>query len=245
MTAIDLSETFGPTLQGEGPHAGRWCYFVRLARCDLDCFWCDTPYTWRWKGLFIDTPGRPVFDKAEHLTSTTVDDLCAGAPWMVSGSRVVVTGGEPMIQRRAVEALAGRVVEHGGKVDIETNGRHAPSPDLQALVDLFVVSPKLASSGVAQSKAWRDAPIDTFRCLAHDDRAAFKFVVADQADLVELDRAVDVYDLTPRTVWVMPEGRTPTAVHAGLEWLAPEAIKRGWNLSGRLHVDLWGDERGH
>ena len=40
-----VSEVFGPTLQGEGPHAGRPCHFIRLGGCNLSCSWCDTPYS--------------------------------------------------------------------------------------------------------------------------------------------------------------------------------------------------------
>ena len=35
---------FGPTVQGEGPYAGRVCHFLRLGGCDYRCSWCDTPY---------------------------------------------------------------------------------------------------------------------------------------------------------------------------------------------------------
>ena len=37
-------EVFGPTVQGEGPYAGRVCHFLRLGGCDYRCSWCDTPY---------------------------------------------------------------------------------------------------------------------------------------------------------------------------------------------------------
>ena len=47
---LAVSEIFGPTHQGEGPSTGRLCGFVRLARCNLSCLWCDTPYTWDWGG---------------------------------------------------------------------------------------------------------------------------------------------------------------------------------------------------
>jgi 7-carboxy-7-deazaguanine synthase len=41
-----VSEVFGPTIQGEGPHAGQRAAFVRLGGCNLTCTWCDTAYTW-------------------------------------------------------------------------------------------------------------------------------------------------------------------------------------------------------
>jgi hypothetical protein len=42
----------------------------------------------------------------------------------------------------------------------------------------------------------------------------------------------------------MPEGVTDEGVTAGLRAVADETLRRGWNLTGRLHVLLWGDRRG-
>ena len=39
-----VKEMFGPTLQGEGAHAGRPCVFLRFAACNLACTWCDTDF---------------------------------------------------------------------------------------------------------------------------------------------------------------------------------------------------------
>lgn len=33
------------SLQGEGLHTGKLTYFVRFARCNLRCAWCDSTYT--------------------------------------------------------------------------------------------------------------------------------------------------------------------------------------------------------
>ena len=34
------------SLQGEGKHAGRSAYFIRLASCQIGCPWCDTKVSW-------------------------------------------------------------------------------------------------------------------------------------------------------------------------------------------------------
>lgn len=43
---LPLNSVFGPTYQGEGPHTGTRCHFIRLGQCQLSCTWCDTPDTW-------------------------------------------------------------------------------------------------------------------------------------------------------------------------------------------------------
>jgi organic radical activating enzyme len=42
----------------------------------------------------------------------------------------------------------------------------------------------------------------------------------------------------------MPEGTDPAAVGERLRQLAPDVLARGWNLTPRLHILLWGDRRG-
>src|SRR5947209_7598941 len=39
---IPVVEVFGPTIQGEGPVAGRPTVFVRTGGCDYRCSWCDS-----------------------------------------------------------------------------------------------------------------------------------------------------------------------------------------------------------
>jgi 7-carboxy-7-deazaguanine synthase len=45
-------------------------------------------------------------------------------------------------------------------------------------------------------------------------------------------------------VVLMPEGTTAQAVQERGRWLAEIAKKELFRLSPRLHVDLWGDQRG-
>ena len=45
-------------------------------------------------------------------------------------------------------------------------------------------------------------------------------------------------------IWLMPEGTSNQVVLEGMRAIADEALTRGWCLSGRLHMLLWGDVRG-
>ena len=220
-----INEIFGPTVQGEGPSIGRRCGFVRLGRCNLACEWCDSAFTWRWTD---HDPGAELHDMAvpevlEPLDAMDVD-------------MVVVTGGEPLLQQRDLKELVDALrVERGWRVEVETAGTIGP----ELSVDQWNVSPKLANSGNKLDRRYKP---DVLRAFQATGRAAFKFVVAEAADLDEV--AAITSECALSNVWLMPEGVDADTINARLRWLAPEAIARGWNVTTRLHILLWGDERG-
>jgi hypothetical protein len=53
-----------------------------------------------------------------------------------------------------------------------------------------------------------------------------------------------VDELALRSVWIMPEGKTTREINERLAGLADEVVRRGWNLSTRLHILAWEDKRG-
>jgi 7-carboxy-7-deazaguanine synthase len=225
---LRVAETFGPTVQGEGPSAGRPAVFVRLSGCNLDCSWCDTPYTWDWKR----------FDQVQESRETPVPEI---AEWVLAHDVdvVVITGGEPLIQQRRLAPLVARLHVAGRWVEIETNGTIAPAAELIDHVGRFNVSPKLAGCGVPEQRRIRPVAL---RALSDSGKAVFKFVITGPADVEELVAVQARFGLAP--VLVMPEGMTADRVLAGLRTLAEPAIKHGWAITPRLHVLLWGDQRG-
>ncbi len=228
MTLV-VSEVFGPTWQGEGPSVGRTAAFVRLGRCNLACTWCDTPYTWDWSR----------HDPAVELRELPVADVLARVDAMGPVSLLVVTGGEPLLQQRRLPSLLEGARDRGLRVEVETAGTLAPDPDVAALVDRFNVSPKLANSGNPVERRYQP---DVLRGFQAGGKAAFKFVVQDPAELDEVQAMVDECGLAE--VWVMPEGTDAATLTARMQALADPVLARGWHLTPRLHVLLWGDRRG-
>lgn len=115
-----VKEMFGPTLQGEGAHAGRAVVFLRFAACNLDCPGCDTDFS----------PDGAVRMSADEIVEK-LRALDTGKTY-----RVVVTGGEPTLQWDA--PLAAAVRGAGFRVHMESNGTRAP----QGPVDWLTISPK-------------------------------------------------------------------------------------------------------
>jgi 7-carboxy-7-deazaguanine synthase len=232
---VVVSEVFGPTLQGEGRHVGRPATFVRTGGCNLACRWCDTAYTWDWRGVTSSGP----FDPAVELVRVPAAWLAAEVGR--SPTRlVVVTGGEPLLQARALASFLELL--HGRDVHVETNGTLPPGP-LEAHVHQWVVSSKLAHASASGRPTastthprWRElcergAPVDVkVVCRTREDVAA----------------AVDtfVWAQERAALWVMPEGATVEALESVAPPVADAATELGVNYTDRLHVRLWEGRRG-
>lgn len=124
------------TLQGEGPFRGEPAFFIRLAKCNLDCQFCDT---------FFDDGDWLTFEQIEERIEKTIDQFYTDKQitrpqWTYHNDTsrkkmvLVMTGGEPMLQDNM-----GPFLEHMGqifaKTQIETNGtQNTAIPDSTVLV---------------------------------------------------------------------------------------------------------------
>ena len=113
------------TLQGEGPYAGMPALFIRLAKCNLDCSFCDT---------FFDDGDWMTYDQLETKMSQTIleywsqRDPFTQAPMWVTRDGItfpnivlVMTGGEPLIQENISEFMR-RQLPVFKEVQVESNG---------------------------------------------------------------------------------------------------------------------------
>ncbi len=121
LSALPVVETFH-SLQGEGLHAGRSAFFIRLAGCDVGCPWCDTKHSWPEAAH----PRRPLDELAAEASAA------AGA----GAAFVVITGGEPLQQ--PLDALCAALAAAGLPLHLETSGVGEPS----GRFDWITLSPK-------------------------------------------------------------------------------------------------------
>ena len=221
-----VNELFGPTFQGEGRSIGMPVMFLRLAGCNLHCSWCDTKYAWDWGQYDASTEMQSI------LVQNVVERLLAS-----NCPRLVISGGEPMLQQKALMELTSLLHAAGWWTEIETAGTMLPlSTDL---VKQFNVSPKLESSGNSYAARFH---LEVLSTLNDTRRAIFKFVVSQPKELDEVDAIVRPLSLSP--VYIMPEGVTTEVILAKLGALAEEVVKRGYYLAPRLHTLLYGGRRG-
>jgi organic radical activating enzyme len=231
------------TVQGEGRNIGRPVVFARLSGCNLQCSWCDTPYTWAFtEGLAEKHDEGKVYDREQEQIKITVGEA-VDAISTLKLPRLVITGGEPMTQQKGIVELAKglRANNEDYWVEVETNGTVVPKPETVEAVDQFNVSPKLENSG--NSKAKRDKR-PAMEAYVASGKADFKFVVFGDEDLPEILELVDKYNIPPERVFLMPEGRTEEEVERHQKELVQLAIDNNFNVTTRLHVLIWGAKRG-
>ncbi|WP_233221374.1 7-carboxy-7-deazaguanine synthase QueE [Streptomyces carminius] len=206
-----------------------------MGGCNLTCRWCDTPYTWDWKGV-SDT--GVAYRPADELHPLAPDEV-TGRLLEFGVGLIVVSGGEPLSQQDRILPVVRALRDRGITVEFETNGTLVPDEALVATRARFNVSPKLAHSGVAEERRIVPGALEAF---ASTPGTVFKFVCAEASDLDEVDALVERFGL--ENVWIMPRGQSPEEIESTLRALADGVVARKWNLSGRLHVNVWGSRRG-
>ena len=194
----NLVEIF-ESLQGEGRNTGRPCVFIRFAGCNLKCPWCDTD--------------------VEKRFTASLDELLAELGRYKAKS-VILTGGEPTIQREMPELVAA-LKKAGYWIGVETNGTVAA--DWLGFVDYVACSPKAEfadaySSGAGVASALRVA--DEVRVVASSEKA-----VAFCREIRKAIAATDYY-VSPCDHDGKIDFATAKSVLSQLE---------GWSLSVQLH----------
>lgn len=231
-TVLHVSEQFY-SLQCEGLTTGVPAVFLRLKSCVLECVWCDTLEVWK---------------KGDPYTLETLIDGWKEDGWYKKlkdgNAHLVLTGGDPLIQQKSLVELL-KVVKGDDifpHVEVETEGVLVPSVQLRYFIDQFNVSPKLANSGMPADRRVKPATISDH---ASDAISTFKFVVTKPEDVYELETTyVKPFGIHPSKVYLMPEGQTSEALAERYLWIAEVCKEKGYRLTTRMQVLIWGKTTG-
>jgi 7-carboxy-7-deazaguanine synthase len=236
--ALPVVEIFGPTVQGEGPEAGRPAYFVRFGGCDFRCSWCDSMHA-------VDP--AIVRATAEQLEPR---EICARLSNLNDGPELVVlSGGNPALLE--LEPLVDLLKANGREVAVETQGSRWKS--WLTHVDRLVVSPKGPSSGMDSPEHRRQ--LTSFLQNAEDagTRPALKAVIFDNEDLeharwLALTWPELPLHLSTGTDIGLTEEETIGHLLVRLRWLSEtvacdRALSRA-QVGVQQHVLAWGTRRG-
>ncbi len=216
---VQLSELFY-SMQGEGPAVGRPAIFIRLSKCNRACKGCDTI----------------IKDKVEETTAETIVNRVKNYLKTYPNSRIVFTGGEPLLQPVAINEIINGLP--GQIFDIETNGTIMDQVELYKRFNLVVVSPK---------KDYFDSPknsIQFFKDWAKisaegRNNVFFKIVVGNLPWAWSESEVRDVLRLSktsPERVWLMPAGDNVDKLQISGKNTWKIAMRLGCNYSDRLHI---------
>lgn len=218
---LQVTEIFS-SLQGETSQAGLPFTFVRLTGCNLRCVYCDSAYA---------------FKGGTRMNQEEVMHAVRG----FSNRRVLLTGGEPLLQRGALPLVLALKTE-GFDVSIETHGEHPI--EAFALHARIVMDIKTPSSGMNRGGYAKNLPFLT----AKDE---VKFVIASQADYAWAKDVILNSEIKAGEILLSPAWPAAFAPGAGkydpvsLRWLAERIVEDRLNvrLQTQLHKMIWGPER--
>lgn len=232
LRSLEVNEIFS-SIQGEGKFSGKPSIFIRLRRCNLACPKCDERDTWDSSLL-----GYHKFDI--YSPEALVDFVNK----FIGIGNVVITGGEPLIWRRQLDYFLAYLPPRF-TVEVETNGTIFPKEFcLRDIRVHYNVSPKLSSFHDSSRKTLVEENLKWFAKRASTGLAIFKFVVSYKTDLREINDLVARYDIPKEQVYLMPEGRTAIEILNKLPMMFDLCGMFGYNLSSRLHILAFGNQKG-
>ena len=223
---MKINEMFD-AIQGEGKYQGYPVTFVRLSGCTRTCSFCDTSY---------------------HKTGTdiTVKNL---ANELVSSknTKIVFTGGEPLIQFEEIEKLR-KQLSTAFSFHLETNGdlikksssfsnrftRGKIAPEkLFQIFDYVCISPKELEVA-SRFKNWRNLN-NTIEERRYSSKYDIKVVT--DLDKVGVNMLSCATSLMPLTTY---NGARDLEIRQKV-W--DYCVKNNLHYSARLHVQVWGKKQ--
>lgn len=243
---------FGVTLQGEGPFSNRRAIFLRLAMCNLTCigykskdapFGCDTFAQWNKKHEMTFDELNTYFEMHGYVDA------------LKDGVRLIITGGEPLIQGETLGKWLTQFVDNYGlldlNIDFETNGTISPAVFMSAFnrdhfmgnVN-FICCPKLSTNGDPKEKRYKPnvlSWLNDYNFNKYESGiAAFKFVVNTEDDIKEIfENYIDNGVISKEFCWLMPTAGSREELVERAPKVADWCTKYGFNFSNRTHIMLW------
>ncbi len=218
---------------------------------------CDASASWssRYKNLVA---WEGIDNIAQRITAYTPNNTWTNN----NGTDIhfIITGGEPMLWQRETQILLRQPEFNSLKnLTIETNCTQLFKAGfdkfLQGLVAgdytkepvhiTWSTSPKLSISGEKWDKAIKPEVARQYSDIPNS-HLYFKFVVQDEQDLEEVDRAREEYKKAgvEADIYLMAVGATVEGQAKTAKQVADIALKNGYKYSPRLHVDLFGNKWG-
>lgn len=241
-TSLLVNEVY-PCLQGEGINLGKASVLLRLQICNLRCTWCDTPYTHTQKSDPVDKLDPTGKQKFKRMS---LDEVANEIKQHAGARHVIVSGGEPTLQN--FTSLVGLLPNY--TFEVESNGTRVPHQHLPGfLFENYAqfqwnISPK----GSVAGEKIVDNAMAHWAVLAKrpEQSVYFKFVIRKNEVLPDIEDVLELqkkYDIDAKHILLMAEGTTIESQVSNI-WLHDLCLKHGFRYTPRLHVLLFGAQRG-
>jgi 7-carboxy-7-deazaguanine synthase len=226
------------TLEGEGEYIGYPSVFMRMSMCNLTCasfaskdspHGCDSYISWSIKNKMTFNEIFELMEKCNYI-----DHLRNGAIFKL-------TGGEPIIQEKALLKFIAAFVERYNflpRIDFETNATIEPSDEwVTKWKATFTTSPKLSTNGDPESKTYKP---DVLKWHVKN-KSGFKFVITRSEDLDEIWNKYVTSDVQVPLdrVWFMPCCGSREEHIQKAPAVAEYAKALNVKFSPRLHLLVW------
>jgi 7-carboxy-7-deazaguanine synthase len=207
---LQVCETFS-SLLGESTFAGSPAFFIRLTGCNLRCRYCDTTYA---------------YEGGEEMAAAELAKAAASHP----SRRVLVTGGEPLLQVET-PALLADLADSKLTVLLETNGS-LPIREVDARVRR-ILDLKCPGSGMDSHNLW-----ENLEQLRPGDEV--KFVITDASDFAWTLEVIRRHKLAGRVPLLISPVFGAVNPQEAAAWILQSGLPLRLNL--QLHKYIWGPE---
>ena len=183
---VRLFEIF-TSVEGEGILYGTKTLFVRLAGCPFTCFYCDTKET-----LPLDSGTEYTVDDANRLIDSHLKNYTY---------KVNFTGGDPLIQHKAVALLAKHIQDKNIPTYLESSCFDIDRFNhVLPFIDIVKIEFKTKDSDFVTLKHYAKFIKHTMECLKSSldtNKTTFiKIVVSSKTQLDEFERLVkEIFDI--------------------------------------------------
>lgn len=167
---------------------------------------------------------------------------------------IVITGGEPTIQRKELFSLCSEIKQLGENIFItlETNGTFFDEYALK--INLASISPKLKTSVPFETefeKGHEKNRINLKALKSYQELheignldIQWKFVVTGRDDMEEIRSLQKQIGFDNEDIFLMPEGISEKDLSEKRLTLIELCKEYHYNYTDRLHITLWGNKRG-
>lgn len=193
------------SIQGEGLYIGTRQVFVRLAGCNLNCAYCDTPDSRQLiKNALVErTPGKRDFFQIANPVPTDYFSQLINSLLTVRHHSISFTGGEPLCQAQTITELAPKLK---APIYLETNGTLVQElATVLPYIDIISMDIKLPS--ITGNQYWQEH--NEFLRLAATKNVFVKIVITDQSNNEELNHAFNLVAAIDDNIPVILQPVTP------------------------------------